>query len=179
MKKMRNFWAVVFVAGLVVLSGCSRNEPGNSTVKADPVAANASGSGEPKTKPSTAKNASAAALSLATPTDAYNAAYEYRKTKNIDGLKKVMSKDVLEFLTEIGQMENKSLDDMLRELCDKPQAPTNETRNLKVSGDTATLEYPDENGTNWTTMDLIKEGNDWKMTIPTAPEKSTGGPKKP
>lgn len=118
-------------------------------------------------------------MSLATPTDAYKAAYEYRKNKDIEGLKKVMTKDVLEFLTLVAEDEKKSLDDVLRELCEKPQAATNATRNLKITGDTATLEYPDEDGKDWKTMDLVKEGNEWKMTIPKAPKDVEVTTKKP
>ncbi len=47
------------------------------------------------------------------------------------------------------------------------QAATAEVRNEKITGETATLEYLDETG-KWKVMDFIKEGSDWKMTIPDA-----------
>ncbi len=105
--------------------------------------------------------------SNATPTDAYKAAYGARKNKDVPALKKLMSKDIIEFFTEIGGMGEKkqTLDELLMELCEKPQAATAEARNEKVSGDTATIEYLDEKG-DWSTMDFIKEGGGWKLTIP-------------
>ena len=90
-----------------------------------------------------------------------------------------MSKDILDFLTEMGKDDKKTLDDMLKNLCDKPQAPTDESRNEKIDGDTATIEYPDESG-KWTTMQFEKVGNEWKMSIPKAakPGQDEGDDKK-
>ena len=105
--------------------------------------------------------------SLATPTDAYKTAYELRKKKDIEGLKKVMSKDIKDFLTMMGEAEKKSLDDMLREMVEKPQAETAEARNEKIKGDRATVEYLSETGA-WKTMDLEKEGGKWLLTFPKA-----------
>ena len=103
--------------------------------------------------------------SLATPTEAYKTAWAYRKNKDIAGLKRVMSKDVLDFLTEIGKGDKKSLDDMLMEMTEEVKANTPEYRNEKINGDRATIEYKDDDGT-WKPMDFVKEGNDWKLTLP-------------
>ncbi len=102
--------------------------------------------------------------SLATPTDAYKAAYFARQKKDIEGLKKVLSKDALEFFTEMGKSDGKTLNDGLKQLAERPQAATAETRNEKIYDDTAKLEYLDEKG-KWSPMDFVKEGNDWKLTI--------------
>lgn len=106
------------------------------------------------------------------PTAAYKAAYTARKNKDIEGLKKLMSKDVLEFLTMVGDADEKkkmSLDDQLKELCEKPQAATAEARNEKIDGDYATIEYLDEKG-GWKPMEFIKEDGMWKLAF---------GPQKP
>ncbi len=105
--------------------------------------------------------------SAGTPTDAYKAAYTARKNKDIEGLKKLMSKDVLEFLTMVAEVDDKkksTLDDQLKELCEKPQATTAEARNEKIDGDTATIEYLDEKG-GWKPMEFIKEDGVWKMAF--------------
>ena len=116
--------------------------------------------------PAAANSGSAVSLSASsTPTEVYKAAYKFRATKDIEGLKKVMSKDVLDFLTMIGQEEKKSLDDELKEMCEKPQYSTDESRNEKITGDRATLEYRDEDG-SWKTMDFKKEDGMWKMSLP-------------
>ncbi|HKS27187.1 MAG TPA: hypothetical protein VJS44_05180 [Pyrinomonadaceae bacterium] len=105
--------------------------------------------------------------SLATPTEAYRTAYAARKNKDIAGLKRVLSKEVQDFLTEMGKEEKKTLDDQLKELADRPQADKAESRNEKIDGDRATLEYLNERGT-WSTMDFVKEGSDWKISLPKA-----------
>lgn len=116
--------------------------------------------------------------SLATPTEAYKTAYAARQKKDVQGLKRVLSKDIIGFFEMIAEAEKKTLEDELQELTVKPQAPTDETRNEKIDGDTATLEYPDDKG-NWKTMDFVKEGNDWKLTLPKAkPGEIEGATKK-
>jgi len=82
-----------------------------------------------------------------------------------------MSKDILEFMTDIGSAENKTLDAELKEMCKKPQAKTDDTRNEKINGDKATLEYLDEKG-KWETMDFVKEDGAWKLTIDKADNRS-------
>ena len=115
--------------------------------------------------------------SLATPTDAYRTAHGLRANKDIEGLKRVLSKDILEFFTEMGKLDKKSLDEMLLELCLKPQAATPESRNEKITGNRAIIEYQDENG-EWKEMDFEKEGSEWKLTLPKA-EEAAVPPKKP
>ena len=113
-------------------------------------------------QPAAAENAPAG-----TPAASYMAAYTARNNKDIAGLKKLLSKDILEFFTEIQKTEKKTLDDALRELCEQPQAPKAEIRNEKIEGDTASLEFKDEDG-GWKRMDFIKEDGTWKLTIPPA-----------
>ena len=103
--------------------------------------------------------------SLATPTDAYKTAYELRKNKDVAGLKSIMSDDIKEFLTMMGEAEKKSLDDMIKEMCEKPQADKAEARNEKINGDTATVEYLTEKGA-WKTMDFEKVDGKWLMGFP-------------
>jgi predicted lipid-binding transport protein (Tim44 family) len=106
--------------------------------------------------------------SLASPTQAYKTAYAARQKKDLEDLKRVLSKEMLGFLQDIGKSEQKTLDDELKELIAAPQAPTAEVRNEKIAGNNATLEYLDEKG-KWSPMGFVKEGDDWKMTLPHAP----------
>lgn len=103
-------------------------------------------------------------FSLATPTDAYKAAYAARKNKDVKGLKRVLSKDMLEFFGILAEDGKSTIDDQLKSLAEKPQNPSNESRNEKITGNTATLEYLNEKG-EWKSMDFIKESDGWKLTI--------------
>jgi hypothetical protein len=114
-----------------------------------------------------ATTTTAATGSLATPTDAYKTAYEARKNKDVATLKRVMSADAIKFMIEIGEIEKKSLDDELKSLTEKPQNPSNATRNEKINGNRASLEYLNEDG-KWETMEFVKDGNEWKLDIPKA-----------
>jgi hypothetical protein len=98
------------------------------------------------------------------PTEVYKAAYAARKNKDIAMLKKIMSKDILKFLADMGKDDKKSLDDMLNELCSRPQAATADARNEKIDGDHASIEYLDEDN-KWQTMDFTKEDGVWKMSV--------------
>jgi len=112
-----------------------------------------------------AEQTPAVADSEGTPTQVYKLAYKYRKEKNIEGLKSIFSKDVLDFLTDMGKSEKKSLDDQVREMTETPQWTSDESRNEKISGDHATIEYRDSDG-DWKTMDFVKEDGKWKLSLP-------------
>jgi len=145
-------------------SNSNANSPTNSTAStssATPAAAS-----QPAASPEVSQ--APMTISLATPTDTYKTAYAARKNKNVALLKRVFAKDALAFLKDMAGIEKKTLDDQLKELTEKPQAATAETRNEKIKGNRATLEYLDEEA-KWTTMDFSKEGNDWKIDIPKAP----------
>jgi hypothetical protein len=77
----------------------------------------------------------------------------------------------------MGKEKKQTVDDQLKELVKTPQGPSDDVRNEKITGDTATIEYLRDKD-DWGSMDFIKEGNDWKMTIPKGGAKN-GGPKQP
>jgi hypothetical protein len=60
--------------------------------------------------------------------------------------------------------EPQTVDQLLKELCDKPQAETAEARNERINGDKAVIEYLDDRG-NWQPMEFVKEDGVWKLTI--------------
>ncbi len=163
MNKINTFTALALAAALIgTTTACGSDANTNATVTQQSNSAIV-----------TNTNSAAAAEPLAaletsvtddSPTDTYKAAYKARKEKDIEMLKGMLSKDILEFLKEMGEAEDKSVEDGLRELAEKPQAKTAEARNEKIEGNTATIEYLDENG-KWRPMDFIKEDGKWKLTI--------------
>lgn len=165
--QVRNNLYLLTVAAIAIfsLSIISCQSAGNNNAVSNQAANKAAANTAPTT--ATTPAAETSTSSTATPSDAYKAAYAARKNKDVPGLKKLMSKDIIEFFTEIGAAGDKkqTLDELLMELCEKPQAPTAETRNEKIDGDTATVEYLDEKG-GWSTMDFVKEGGGWKLSMP-------------
>ena len=111
-----------------------------------------------------AESNSTASTSASTPTAAYKAAHAACKNKDIKALKQLLAKDMLEFFEIIGEGKPNPLEAGLTELAESPRNPSDETRNEKIKGDTATLEFLDAKG-EWKTMDFIKEDGAWKMTI--------------
>jgi len=157
--------AIALAVALITSTGCQTavnqnaggNQNANTAVLNSNTAANTSTS---------VPAANALANTANTPTDAYKAAYAARKNKDVPALKKLLSKDILEFFTEISGLGEKkqTVDEMLMELSERPQAPTAEARNEKINGDKATIEYLDEKG-EWSPMEFIKEDGGWKLTI--------------
>ena len=174
MRSSRN--AIILSAALTaasVLTGCP----------AAPVANGPANTGTNTPAPSPAQTVAAAPTpspepgtvgSIATPTDAYKTAHAYRQQKDIQSLKRVLSNEILEFFGQMGRARGKSLDDGLRELVEKPQFPTAESRNEKITGGRAVLEFKDENG-KWQEMDFVNENGGWKLTLPEKKDAGKGG----
>ena len=163
----------VFMAGASACQKADNKNTATNTQANSTAPANTNAAVNASTPEAPASNGNA-------PTDAYKAAYNARKNKDIVGLKKLMSKDIIEFLTMIGQADEKkkqTLDQVLTELCEQPQAPKPDTRNEKIAGDKATIEYLDEKG-EWQAMDFIKEDGVWKLTIDKPEKEPTEGKKK-
>jgi hypothetical protein len=177
MKKKNCLMLVAVLSALAWVTACAVKTEPNSAAVNQPAVQTATNSA-PAANTNTASDKPAAG-SPATPTEAYKTAYAARAKKDVQGLKRVLSKDILGFFETMAEAEKKTIDDELKELTVRPQAPTDETRNEKISGDTATLEYPDENG-KWKTMDFVKESDGWKLTVPKAqPGEMEGVTKKP
>jgi hypothetical protein len=161
----------LFVAAAAAIAGCQKAEVKNSTNTAEmkPGASNTN-----TAKPAEpAKIDTASPGSLATPTDAYKTAYAAREKKDIEGVKRVLSKDVLAFLTDMGEADHKNLDQEISQMFETPQAKTVEVRNEKITGNKAMLEYLDDG--DWKRMDFVKEGDDWKMDLPGDETSPRGG----
>ncbi len=156
--------AVLFILG--GMNACNQTTENKNTTANQTNANNASNANQTNANKPEANKTEAdkpASSSLATPSDAYKAAYNARQKKDLEGLKKAMSKAALEFFTMMG--DGKTPDEGLKQLIERPQAATAETRNEIIVGDKAKLEYLNEKN-SWGPMDFVKEDGDWKLTIP-------------
>jgi hypothetical protein len=167
------FKVIALIQISIVLIFCINCQPAAKGSNSTAVSSNSNAVNQPAnsavTLNATASNAATdtPAGSLATPTETYKTAYALRERKDTAGLKKVMAPDMIEFLTMVGEEEKKSLDDMIKEMFQKPQANTAEARNEKIKGDRATIEYLSETGA-WKVMDFQKIDNQWKIAFPKA-----------
>jgi formylglycine-generating enzyme required for sulfatase activity len=103
--------------------------------------------------------------SLATPAKTALAWYNALKNKDMEGLKRVFSKEGLAFLTASGKESGATLEDALKAGMNEPLPATVELRNEKIKGNYATMEGLAADGT-WESGQFVKEDNEWKITIP-------------
>lgn len=94
------------------------------------------------------------------PTATYKAYSDAAKAQDVQAKKETISKKGLEFLERSAKIVGKSLDEYLTTKSE-PLLYDAETRNEKVSGETATLEYKMADG--WHTMAFVKEDGKWKI----------------
>ena len=115
-----------------------------------------------------AASAACSMLKSPTPTDTFKAFFEASKKKDVPGMKKTLSKGTLNMFETLANLQNKSLDDMLKEI-DKDDKSKDEkmpeTRNEKITGDTATLEVKNEKTGKWDTLPFVKEDKEWKIAL--------------
>jgi hypothetical protein len=106
------------------------------------------------------------------PTATARAYFDASKAKDVQGLKNTLSKKSLALVEDMGKIGNKTLDESLKEMASeaKPTA-TFETRNEKITGETATIEVKDERG-KWEPLPFVKEDGQWKIALDQAFEKA-------
>lgn len=104
------------------------------------------------------------------PTATAKAFYEAAKARDAAGIKSTMSKGSLDMMEKFAKMQNKSLDDALKEPNASPPPANFEARNEAITGDTATVEVKDEKG-NWEKIPFVKEDGKWKIAL----DKAMGG----
>lgn len=172
--KVSNKLIVITTAVLMLggMTSCNKNAETKNSAANQPAASNTANTNQPaanKPEAPAADSSLSAGNSMNSPTETYKVFYAAKQKKDIEGLKKVLSQDALKFFTMMGDGKTEN---GLKQLADSPQAKTAESRNEKINGDKATLEFLDEKG-GWSPMDFVKEGGSWKLDIPDAdPKKS-------
>jgi flagellar hook-associated protein FlgK len=105
-------------------------------------------------------------LNRSTPTATFKAFFEASKKKDAAGMKKTLSKGTLDMFDKLAKEQNKSTDDMLKEVDkDDKSEKMPETRNEKINGDTATLEVKNDKTGKWDTLPFVKENGEWKIAL--------------
>jgi len=90
-----------------------------------------------------------------------------KNNKDAETMKQTLSKGTLETIGGVAKGNGTTLDEFLKRgnttPLNKPEMP--ETRNEKISGETATVEIKRSGADQWRTLTFIKEDNKWKMDL--------------
>jgi hypothetical protein len=105
-------------------------------------------------------------LGGSTPTATFKAFYDASKKKDVPAMKKTLSKGTLDMFDKLAKEQNKTTDEMLKDVDkDDKSEKMPETRNEKITGDTATLEVKNEKTNKWDTLPFVKENGEWKIAL--------------
>jgi len=102
------------------------------------------------------------------PTATFKAFYEAQKKKDVEGMKKTLSKGSMAMLEKGAKEQNKTVDKALTEGLESPAGHTDkmpEYRNEKIDGDNATLEVQNEETKRWDKIYFVKEDGAWKLAL--------------
>jgi len=99
------------------------------------------------------------------PTDVMKTLYEASKTKDVEAVKKSISKGTLALFEESAKAQNTTVDELLRKDEGAPFKELPEMRNEKIEGDTATIELKSMTTNNWETVPFVKEDRIWKLAL--------------
>lgn len=104
--------------------------------------------------------------SLNTPTEAFQTYIKATVNKDIEGLKRSLSKSSLAFIEKAAKEQGKTVDEILTGgAVQNESKKIPEVRNEKITGDTATVEYKDETMPEYMEMPLVKEDGTWKIAL--------------
>ena len=107
-------------------------------------------------------------LTSSSPTATFKAFYEAQKKKDVDGMKKTLSKSSIQMIETAAKAQGKTVEKALTEGFESPGAKSDkmpETRNEKIDGDNATLEVQDEDTKKWSKVYFVKEEKNWKIAL--------------
>ena len=106
-------------------------------------------------------------LNRSTPTATFKAFYEASKKKDAAAMKKTLSKGTVDMFDKLAKAQNKTTDEMLKDIDKDDKTPEKipETRNEKITGDTATLEVKNDKTDKWDTLPFVKENDEWKIAL--------------
>ncbi|HEY0428045.1 MAG TPA: hypothetical protein VGC76_09720 [Pyrinomonadaceae bacterium] len=100
-----------------------------------------------------------------TPTETLKALSEASKKKDVDGIKKLLSKGTLQLLDKVALDAKTTPDELLKKEGGAPMKDLPELRGEKIEGDTATVEVKNDITGDFEQMPLVKEDGEWKVAF--------------
>lgn len=163
---------ILAIAGVVLLLGAvglyfalrpTTQPSSNAASSSDTPSSSSSPTPVAKSSPTPSSLPSATSVDLSSPTATYTTAYNAVKNKDGAAFKRVLTKQDLENMEESAKVYGKSSEEMLTEMMSLIPVPmSNQSRDEKIDGDTATLEVKNEDG-EWESVEFVKEDGEWKM----------------
>jgi hypothetical protein len=99
------------------------------------------------------------------PTDALKGLHEASKKRDVEGIKKHLSKGTLKILDNAALAEKTTADELLKKDGGAPMAELPEIYGEKIEGDTAYVEIKNNITGEREKMPLVKEEGEWKIAL--------------
>jgi PBP1b-binding outer membrane lipoprotein LpoB len=100
-----------------------------------------------------------------TPSDTLRALNEATKKKDVEAIKKLLSKGTLALIDKNAATQKTTSDELLTRDAGATFRELPEIRGEKIEGDTATVEVKPEEGTQNEKIPLVKEDGEWKVAL--------------
>lgn len=143
---MKIYQITIFILFALTFGACSSTQSNNTATLNQPI-------NESSTSSQTALAGS--------PTEVLKTFTEATKKKDVETVKKTLSKSMMKVVEETAKKQNISVDEMLM----KVAAPGGELKNEKIEGDSATVEIKNEATGEYDEMPFVKEDGSWKIAL--------------
>lgn len=101
----------------------------------------------------------------ASPTETLRTFLEASKKKDVETVKKTLSKGTMGVIEESARMQNTSVDELLKKDSGVPLKELPETRNEKIEGETASVEVKNVVTGEFDRIPFVKEEDGWKIAL--------------
>lgn len=100
-----------------------------------------------------------------TPTDTLKVFIEATKNKDVEAVKKTLSKGTMAIIEDSAKKQNTTVDELLRKDNGMPIKELPEIRNEKIEGEKASVEVKNVVTNEFDRVPFVKENGDWKIAL--------------
>jgi len=154
---MKIFRLLTIGIAAAAFAACSSNEANTNTT-----AQNTANQAAPSNQAATQQQPAGAALS---PSETLKALSEASRNKDVQGIKRYLSKGTLARLDMAANEQKKSTDELLAEDDGAPFPQMPQLGKEEIQGDTATVEVLNTESKQFEKMPFVKEDGQWKVAI--------------
>ncbi len=164
---MKIYQILIVALFAMVLFGCASNEPNSNavdTTSVPPVEDKAPETAKKPVEPEVSYPKES--YSQTSPTEAFKTYIMATVNKDVDTLRKSLSKGSLELVEKSAKEQGKTVDEILTGgAVDNESKKVPEVKNEKINGDSATVDFKDASMPDFLTMPLVKENGTWKVAL--------------